>query len=516
MGHNSHADGRGPNERIIRGECAEFKVKCRGVGDYGTLVAGSGEPANQPFSILQRPISVCIVAGLLVIAARLALLPVMPVPVPVIHDEFSYLLGAETFASGRVTNPPHPMWVHFETFHVNMQPTYCSKYPPTQALILACGQVVFGHAWFGVCLSAGLMIAAFCWMLQGWVSPKAALLATALAGIWCLSTYWMNSYWGGAVPALGGALLIGAVPRLTRRIAIGPAWAASVGIALLANSRPYEGALTVISSAAVLAWWTHRKKRHLRALLDRRLIAPLALVMLPAIAAMGFYNYRTTGNAVLFPYALNQKTYSASPHLYILPPVPQPEYRHESIRRLWEWDRKLYLDARSNPLRAILYSSTFMSPFYVSNPWGAFAVLGALLGGAAETGFAVAILLLPIFGLMLAKSALPHYLAPACGALWILTAMAFERIAQWRIGVRKAGVIVALGFAGISFGYYGIEILRAIAAARLAPRGILTRPLLIEHLTGKAGGRHLVIVRYSGTHYIHAEWVYNHADIDHS
>src|SRR5215471_2500577 len=59
-----------------------------------------------------------LVCGLLALAARAALLPVLAIPVPVVHDEFSHLLLADTLLHGWVTNPPHPMWTYFETLHV--------------------------------------------------------------------------------------------------------------------------------------------------------------------------------------------------------------------------------------------------------------------------------------------------------------------------------------------------------------------------------------------------------------
>jgi hypothetical protein len=77
--------------------------------------------------------------------------------VPEFDDEFSYLLAAETFASGRVTNPTHPMWKHFETTYVIEQPTYASVYPVAQGLILGAALRVTGHAWWGVWFSVCVM-----------------------------------------------------------------------------------------------------------------------------------------------------------------------------------------------------------------------------------------------------------------------------------------------------------------------------------------------------------------------
>src|SRR5438034_11141650 len=63
-----------------------------------------------------------VTVGLAALAARLAVLPILPIPQPAAHDEFSHLLIADTFPHRRRPNPTQPMCVHFAPSHVNQHP----------------------------------------------------------------------------------------------------------------------------------------------------------------------------------------------------------------------------------------------------------------------------------------------------------------------------------------------------------------------------------------------------------
>jgi hypothetical protein len=182
---------------------------------------------------------------------------------PKIHDGFSYLLAADTFAHGRLSNPTHPMWVHFGSFHIIQQPTYASKYPPAQGLMLAVGQLIGRHPIVGVWLSAGLACAAMHWML--------------LALRFGIFIYWSQSYWGGAVVALGGALVFGGLRRIIHCPRLRDAILMSGGVAVLANSRPYEGLLgSLPAGIGLLAWMVGKHGPPARVSI-RRIVLPTLL-----------------------------------------------------------------------------------------------------------------------------------------------------------------------------------------------------------------------------------------------
>ena len=411
---------------------------------------------------------------------------------------------------GRVTNPPHPMWVHFETFHENFQPTYASKYPPAQSLFLALGWKLFGYPWYGVWLSCGLMCTALCWMLQGWLPPRYALLGGLMAvAQWGIAGYWIDSYWGGAVAAGAGALVAGAVPRLARRANGGVAALAALGVIALANSRPYEGAVTAAGAAIALLIWRRRARRPFRELLAWRVAAPAGAILGCGLAAMLYYNYRVTGHPLLMPYALNQAQYGVAPIFWTMPlrtPLVHPVYRHEAIRKLWmEMDMAVYRRARTSPGR-VLAAFCRMLPVFIAPLALAAGAIAAIARRTRKVRYLLAMLAVSIAGLLLERTSLPHYFAPAAG---LVLALAMLGVQYMR--VHWGGSALAI-FAALFFIAAGFNVVRD-PDPYANPLFSARRLSVIRRLESK-GGKQVAIVRYAPDHNVLEEWVYNRADID--
>ena len=98
----------------------------------------------------------CLAAGAVAVLSRVLLLPVLPVPKPLVADEFSHLLLADTLLHGRAANLTHPLWKHFESLHIIQRPVYVSSYFPGIGLVLAAARWAAGSPWVGVLVLSGI------------------------------------------------------------------------------------------------------------------------------------------------------------------------------------------------------------------------------------------------------------------------------------------------------------------------------------------------------------------------
>jgi hypothetical protein len=452
-----------------------------------------------------------------VIALRLAILPLLPVPVPGIHDEYSYLLMADTFAHGRLANPPHPMWISFETFHVNWLPKYASMYPPAQGFALALGQLL-GHPWIGVLLSDAAMCAAILWMLQAWLPARWAFLGGVLAALKLgVASYWMNSYWGGAMAAIGGALVLGALPRVRKRAKIRDAILLGFGVAILANSRPYEGFLFCLPAAAWFCWWLLGKSRSSPALRVRlqNAVAPLVLVLVLTAAFMGYYNWSLTGNPLLMPHVLNTRTYHTTGLFLWDHKKPEMQYRNQQFEDFYNgWERGNYDNTRADALRV---SREKLLRCAITYFWvGQILVLPAapFLLRDGKMRLLLVTLLIVTAGVFAVIWSNAHYAAPVTCVVFALAVQTIRHLRTMRIGVRPLGLALSRAIVLLLILDTAVYVsLRVCSPLLWTCQGDPSRAEIakkLEHTPGK----HLIMVRYDQDHNIHDEWVYNGAEID--
>jgi hypothetical protein len=453
------------------------------------------------------------------ILVRISLLPIVPVPVPKTHDEFSYLLAADTFAAHRLTNPPHPMWIFLDTIHVNQDPNYMSKYPPAQGAVLAVGQVL-GNPWIGVLLSIGIMCGSVLWMLQGWMPPAWALLGGVMVVLRiAIFSYWMNSYWGGAVPAIGGALIVGSLPRIIHSLRIRYAITMGIGAAVLMNSRPFEGLMLCVPVAMFLASWIISERSPSLSFTFPRLVLPFCILVTLSLGFVAYYNWRGTGNILTMPYALNERMYWSTPTFLwqkLRPPIHFSNPQFEAFYN--GWARNLWLQTNSGGLRSIVdHACSVVVKFVYFFLWPELCVVliasGLVLRDKRvrfliiEAGFCF-ITILPIAWFQ------PHYAAAIMATIFALITQATRHLRHWEVNGKSVGIgltRVVMIFAVILAPFHP----HSATLKHSTPSGIEYRTR-IEAQLDSSPGNHLVIVRYSPLHGPLYEWVYNKADIDHA
>jgi len=224
-------------------------------------------------------------------------------PIAKVHDEQSYVLQAEIFASGRWPAPSPPIPEFFEQPHVMVVPAVASKYPPGNALMLTPGAAVGYPALMVLVLSgatAALIFALAMRVMNPWVGALTWLLwITAPIVLRFQPGFYSEVTTTICILGAWWSLLTWRETRLRRWLLL-----VSFCVGWCAITRP----LTALAFAAPIGIVVLRDVARLRQWSD---LAAAMLMGVAVLMILPVWSAKTTGNWRLTPIELYRQDYMA-------------------------------------------------------------------------------------------------------------------------------------------------------------------------------------------------------------
>jgi len=353
------------------------------------------------------------------------------------------------------------------------------------------------------------MSGAILWAMQGWLPPGWALLGGALVALRIgLVSDWMNSYWGGAMSAIGGALVIGALPRIVHHRRIRDAVWMGLGAAILATSRPWEGFIFCLPVSVALPMWLYRRRVDLKSL-SAKVLAPLVLVCGCLLIFIGYYNWRVTNNPLLMPEALDIRQYVTYPVFLWQSVKPPLHYLNPQFERFYN-----EVIPRTSPrsfLWSLLSKSHHLWLFFLGTTFSIPLVMLPKVLQDRRTRLLVIQFAFSFACALAVTWSSARYFAPLTATIYILIVQMLRHLRHCKIGARPVGL--ALTRLVVLLTLVRPLVLIAYAVEHPVADWRVPRARILRQLNAMPG-KQLVLVCYKPDHYVEQEWVYNAADID--
>jgi hypothetical protein len=440
--------------------------------------------------------------------------------VPVVHDEASYLLQAQTFARGRWVMPSPPLPNFFEQFHVFVTPTFSSKYPPGHGIFLVPG------IWLGLPgliplllngLAAALLFILVRRVVNGWV----ALLTVVLWLPMHTNLAFRPSYFSENTSSV--LWLLGWWALLEWRETKHEKWLFLIAccVGWMAITRPLTAVAFAIPIGIVVIWEISRT-RQWGQLLRPVLLGTAIVLLLPISSA------KDTGSWHVSPYSLYARYYQpfdkigfgldTTPPERSLPPDMQgmakafgPIHAKHTADRLpsilsdrWHW---MFVDAfRGSRLPLAIFAIVALAVL----PYAGWFAIGSsvlltlcYLGYAHDASWDVYYLeIIPLFPFL-----------TACGiwALWLALWRRGKSIRQNFQGtVTAQAAFAALVMCAI---WSATALTDVVHAQQQQATRRAYQAAFFDAAAKLPESRTMIFIRYAPWHSVHTSLIANHADL---